>query len=236
MNLRQLIDRWSKTNHLVFGRHCRLCGGAVSDVASLCIACRQDLPTLGDAQCPQCALTAMAGQRCGQCLRVSPAFDRTLALFSYAHPVDALLQRYKYQQRLDLGVTFASLWQERLAGHTLPDLIIPMPLHPTRIKERGFNQSLEIARPLARRLQLPLDARACQRIRHTPPQASLPLKSRVKNMRGAFACNRRFDGLRIALIDDVMTTGASLHELAKVIKAAGATEVECWVVARTLPR
>lgn len=234
--MRQLIDIWSKLNHFVFGCHCRLCGCAVSDAAGLCLACREDLPTLGDAQCPQCALAAIAGQHCGQCLRVSPAFDRTLALFSYAHPMDALLQRYKYQQKLDLGVTFASLWQERLAGRTLPDMIVPMPLHPTRIKERGFNQSLEIARPLARRLHLPLDARACQRTRHTPPQASLPLKARVKNMRGAFACNRRFDGLRIALIDDVMTTGASLHELAKVIKAAGATEVECWVVARTLPR
>ena len=157
-------------------------------------------------------------------------------MFSYDYPVDALLQRYKYQQKLDLAATFAELLAARLSGHVMPDLIIPMPLHPIRLRERGFNQSLEIGKRLAKRLGLQIDAQACLRTRHAPPQASLPLKARVKNMKGAFACQRQLDGLRIALIDDVMTTGASLHELAKTIKAAGAAEVECWVVARTLPK
>jgi ComF family protein len=159
-----------------------------------------------------------------------------LALFSYEYPVDAMLQRYKYQHRLEMAAHFADLMAPYLQGEDLPDLLIPMPLHPTRLKERGFNQSLEIAKQLKKRLAIDLDVTACQRIKLSPPQASLPLKERVKNMKQAFASTRRYDGLRIALIDDVMTTGASLNALAETIKAAGAEHVECWIVARTLPR
>jgi ComF family protein len=163
-------------------------------------------------------------------------FDRTIAVFRYAHPVDAMLQRYKYQHRLHLAEPFADMLIAKLHGRSSPDLIIPMPLHPQRLKERGFNQSLEIARHLATRLQVPLETAAVVRTKLSPPQASLPLKARVKNMKQAFASTRRFDGLRIALVDDVMTTGASLNALAKTIKDAGAEQVECWVIARTLPQ
>jgi ComF family protein len=163
-------------------------------------------------------------------------FDRTIAVFRYAHPVDAMLQRYKYQHRLHLAEPLADMIMEKLQEQSSPDLIIPMPLHPQRLKERGFNQSLEIARHLANRMQLPMEAAAVVRTKFSPPQASLPLKARVKNMKHAFACTRRFDGLRIALVDDVMTTGASLNALAKAIKDAGAEQVECWVLARTLPQ
>ena len=117
-----------------------------------------------------------------------------------------------------------------------PDRIVPMPLHPARLAERGFNQSQEIARLLAHPLQAPIDNTSCKRIKLAPPQASLPLKARIKNMRGAFRCEQPLDGERILLIDDVMTTGASLHALASTVKAAGASHVECWVVARTQPK
>ena len=150
-----------------------------------------------------------------------------------------MLQRYKYGHNLAMADTFANLLMESFAQTSAtppPDLIIPMPLHPQRLKERGFNQSLEIARILAGRLDIRLDVKSCTRIKLSPPQASLPLKERVKSMRGAFRCNESLDGLRIALLDDVMTTGASLNALAKTVKAAGAAHVECWVVARTLPR
>lgn len=147
-----------------------------------------------------------------------------------------MLQRYKYQHRLHLAEPFADMMLETLHEQPSPDLIIPMPLHAIRLRERGFNQSLEIARYLAKRLELPLETAAVVRAKLSPPQASLPLKARVKNVRHAFACTRRFDGLRIALVDDVMTTGASLNALAKAIKDAGAEQVECWVLARTLPQ
>ena len=113
------------------------------------------------------------------------------------------------------------------------DLIIPMPLHPKRLKERGFNQSLEIARLLSRSLKIP-SRHVCERIKFSPPQASLPIKDRVNNMKDAFICNEDLTGQNIILIDDVMTTGASLNALAKAVKAKGASHVECWLIARTL--
>ncbi|WP_334108482.1 ComF family protein [Methylobacillus sp.] len=116
----------------------------------------------------------------------------------------------------------------------LPDCIIPMPLHPQRIKERGFNQSVEIARIVSKQLSMPVNLHACKRVKPTPPQASLPYKQRIRNMHGAFACTADLQGKRIVLLDDVMTTGASLNALAKTVKDAGASHVECWVIARTI--
>lgn len=232
---------------MLFGQRCLLCATPHRERFGLCQACDSDLPRLSASHCPQCALPSpqnhhsATAQVCGHCLQSPPAFDRTRALFSYEHPVDAMLQRYKYQHKLHMAEHFASriaqaLTEPARTAQALPDLMIPMPLHPKRLSERGYNQSLEIARQLHKTLALPFDATSCTRTRLTPPQASLPLKARVKNMKDAFSCARRFDGLRIALIDDVMTTGASLNALAKTIKAAGAAQVECWVIARTLPK
>lgn len=146
---------------------------------------------------------------------------------------------------LHLADALASLLHKKIlhenkpSSHTLTrkiDLLIPMPMHSTRLKERGFNQALELARIVAKNMQLQLDYTACQRTKLTPPQASLPLKERIKNIRGVFDCQKSLQGLNIAIVDDVMTTGASLNELAKTLKQAGASHVECWVIARTLPK
>ena len=115
------------------------------------------------------------------------------------------------------------------------DLIIPAPLAPRRLAERGYNQAHELARALARRRHLPLDPQAVTRPRHAPPQAELPWKERAKNIRGAYTSTRRFDGLSVLVVDDVMTTGSTLGELAKVLKKAGAARVTNLVLARTLP-
>ena len=112
---------------------------------------------------------------------------------------------------------------------------MPMPMHPQRLKERGFNQALEIAKVLGKNHKEKLDYKSVIRQTLTPPQASLPLKERVKNIKGAFKVNADLADKRIAIVDDVMTTGASLNELAKTLKKAGAAHVECWVIARTLP-
>jgi ComF family protein len=214
-----------------------LCADGNGGDLAICKDCLNDMPWQQASACPQCALPSYDSQRCGNCLQSPPAFDSTRALFRYDYPLDAMLQRYKYQQTLQLAQTFSHLMCARLndaANHY--DRIIPMPLHPKRLAERGFNQSLEIAKLLAKSLHIGLDTHSCSRIKFTPPQASLPLKTRIKNMRGAFRCQEDLNEQRILLLDDVMTTGASLHALASTVKSAGASHVECWVVARTLAK
>jgi len=218
---------------------CLLCG-AQSDDAPLCSPCRDELPRLARG-CPQCAMPNPLGEVCGSCLRHPPQFDATVAAWRYAHPVDRLVQALKFHGRLALARYFAealgSLANQR-PGEQI-DIVIPMPLHPGRIAERGFNQAAEIVRHLpgtllAAKMQPVLALRGASRIRRTLPQADLPLDARSRNVRGAFACSIDLCGARVAVVDDVMTTGATLGELAKVLKRAGASRVENWVVARTL--
>jgi ComF family protein len=213
---------------------CLLCGGnAGSD--RLCEGCLDDLPWHRMPHCPQCALPTPNGQLCGACIKRPPAFDRTRAALSYFFPVDQLIQRLKYNGRLAAAPVLGELLARHVESAPRPDLLIPMPLHPSRIRERGFNHASEIGRYIARNLDLPLATTHCQRIRDTPPQVALAYEARRRNVRGAFICKGDFAGRRIALIDDVMTTGTSLDELSKTLKQAGASEVEAWVVARTLP-
>ena len=141
----------------------------------------------------------------------------------------------KYGEKLALANAFAKKLTLRVEKNNLPNLIIPMPLHPARLKERGFNQSLLLAEKIAHELNIKHFPNACQRVRDTPSQSSLKWKERDKNVRDAFCCDVDLTGKRIALVDDVMTTGASLNALAKVIKKAGATHIETWIIARTLP-
>lgn len=212
---------------------CAICGGR-SLGSPICGACHDTLPHLSAPRCPVCAQPTPLGEVCGACLKHPPAFVHTVAAFRYAAPLDSLVQRFKYGGELALAGFFADSLAAMLKDHPPPDLLIPLPLHPDRTRERGFNQAVEIAKPLARRLNLPLDYLACRRVRATSPQAGLPLKERRRNIRGAFACDGRLAGKRVALLDDVMTSGASLDELAKAARRAGAAEVSVWVVARAV--
>ncbi len=234
------MNNWLKYNQLsnytrwptsIFRQNCTLCDAPIHSELSLCADCIHDLPPAPSLSCPQCGLSTQ-GDICGKCIKEPPHYDATYALLTYAFPVDALLQQYKYNNALYLSQTFAKLLSTKLADNDI-DMMIAMPLHATRIKERGFNQSLELAKIIAKQYDITLDSTSCNRIKNTPPQASLPLKHRLKNMRGAFECNQSLIGQHIALIDDVMTTGSSLNELAKTIKKAGARKVSCYVVART---
>ncbi len=148
-----------------------------------------------------------------------------------------MMQAYKYGDKLNLGQFFGQMLAETVSAEKL-DIIMPMPMHRVRLKERGYNQALEIAKVLAKTQHKKLDYRSVERQKLTPAQASLPLKDRVKNIKGVFKVNvvENIKNKRIAIVDDVMTTGASLNELAKTLKQAGASHVECWVVARTLPK
>jgi ComF family protein len=213
---------------------CLLCG-ATSGSTPLCAACADDLPRLPALHCPQCALPTPHGERCGRCLAKPPHYDATFATFIYDFPLNKLVQSFKYAHRLSIG---AWLGQQLLASarQCNADLIMPLPLHPRRLAERGFNQSLELARPISAETGWPIDYQSCSRIRHTPAQAELPWRERTKNIRGAFHCNTDLAGRNIAIVDDVMTTGASLNECARTLKLHGAAQVSLLVVARALPK
>ena len=222
----------------LFGGRCYLCRGT-SGRAVLCAACAADLPQLPVARCPRCALPAADGLTCGRCLANPPAFDATVAAFAYAFPANVLVQGLKFRGELALAPLLGAALAREIAaaGDAAPhaDLILPVPLHPTRLVQRGYNQSMEIARTLANALGLPVDTDACARLRDTPAQVELPWKARVGNVRGAFSCRRSLDATVVAVVDDVMTTGATLGELAATLKQFGARRVVNWVVTRTLP-
>ncbi len=213
---------------------CLLCGANATSRA-LCAGCHTDLPWHSQPHCPQCATPTPDGQVCGACLKHPPAFDRTVAALTYFFPLDRLIPRLKYHGQLAIAPVLGDLLALAAANSPKPDRLVAMPLHAARIRERGFNHATEIARVTARRLALPLDAGLCQRIRDTPPQMGLKHDARRRNVRGAFSCSGNVVGQHIALVDDVMTTGTSLDELAATLKRAGAREVSCWVAARALP-
>ena len=212
---------------------CLLCA-ADSGASLLCQACENDLPRLPAARCPRCALPTPLGEVCGRCLSHPPHFDAGTAVYRYAFPIDKLVQSFKYGHRLALGSYFGRQLAA-LPGSACADLIIPVPLHPLRLRARGFNQALELARPVSKAWRIPIDRQSCRRIRHTPAQADLPWRERAGNVRGAFQCATDFTGQRLLLVDDVMTTGASLDELARVVRLRGAERVTLLVVARALP-
>lgn len=223
------------TMQRVIAPSCLLCAGP-SAGALLCVQCDADLPPLASEHCmlcDNCAVPITAGMRCGACLSHAPAYDHVCAPFTYAFPVDALVQALKYRGMLAIAPVFGSAIARSLDER--PDVIVPMPLADARLRERGFNQAQEIARHLAKITGIPLRPRACRKVRDTQPQAALPWKERAKNVRKAFVCDEDFTGKHVAVVDDVMTTGATLNELARNLKQAGAVRVTGLVVARTLP-
>ncbi len=200
-----------------------------------CRACDASLPYLDAPHCPICALPTPSGEVCGHCLKDTPLFTLTTAVFAYSYPLDKLVLAMKYGEQLALANAFAEKLALRIGRNDLPDCIIPMPLHPARLRGRGFNQSALLASTVARRLGVDVLTTGCERVRDTPAQSSLPWKERRKNVRNAFRCNVDLSEKRVALVDDVLTTGASLNALANSVKKSGASEVHAWVVARTLP-
>ena len=172
-------------------------------------------------------------------MRTPPHFDGAIAAVDYIHPWDRLISDFKYRGGLDLSVALCDLLLAEHQRHAVeaPDCLMPVPMAAQRWRERGYNQSWELARRCARRLGVRADPHGLLRIRETPFQLSLPRNRRLANVRGAFAVEpaRRADlaGCRIALVDDVMTTQATADELSRVLLEAGASSVQVWVVART---
>jgi len=217
--------------NLAFGGSCYLCRGAAGGL--LCAACDADLPRLAGPLCPRCALASPAGEICGRCLARPPAYDATVAALAYAFPADVLVQALKFRGELALAPLLGAQLAARLERAARVDCVLPVPLSAARLRARGFNQALEIARHAARAAGARLAPRLAERSRDTASQMDLPHAERAQNVRGAFRCDRALEGATVALVDDVMTTGATLHELAATLKRAGAARVVNWVVART---
>lgn len=218
---------------------CALCGAVQSEV--VCAACAE-IALQPTPRCPRCASPGdvrglgLACHACLACVDDDP-LDATLTLGDYAGPLDTLVLRLKFGAALPLAEWIAARLADRLcaASDTIPDVLVPVPLSPQRLAARGFNQAWEIARPLSRRLDIRADATLLARRRDTVTQRTLDLPARRANLRDAFAVrhHERLDGLHIGLVDDVMTTGATLREAARVLKAHGASRVTALPALRT---
>ena len=230
-----MLYRWAIK--ALYPPSCLLCGMEGARGLELCATCFGELPW-NRRPCPLCAAPLPPDaeeQLCGNCLKTLPAWDEAKSPLSYAYPVDKLIQRFKFDGDLPTGRLLGELLADYLAaGGERPDCIIPVPLHPSRLKERGFNQAVELARPVAKRLKIPVRLDICERVRATAVQSKLDAVERKKNLRDAFAMKRSVDGLHVALLDDVVTTGVTAQVLTTALKDAGAKRITLWSVARAI--
>jgi ComF family protein len=215
---------------------CVLCGAEGHRGLDLCPGCLADLPHNLDC-CRRCALPLPAGGDglCGECSRRPPPFSLCRTAFVYEDPVPMLVGGAKFRSRLNLARLLGqclALAVER-SGDEPPGLIVPVPLHPARLRERGYNQALEVARPVSWALNVPIDAQCCARAQATSPQAGLEKAARRRNVRGVFTVLRPPAAHHVAILDDVITTGSTAAELTRVLLRAGVERVDLWAVART---
>lgn len=219
---------------------CPVCGRLGRAGEFLCADCARSLAPRPEGRCPGCgAWFADPGQPamlCGECRLVPRPWDRLHVHAPYAGVLRELILRYKFEGDLGLGrlLQELTLAAYRPDGDPAPERIVPVPLHPRRLLWRGYNQSLELARLLSRRTGLPIDRRALRRVRPTTPQIRVPGHRRRENIRGAFAADpERVGGRRVLLVDDVLTTGATLEECCLALRAAGADRVEVLALSKT---
>ena len=239
----KLKQAWQNAIAALIPNSCALCHLDSSDV--VCSECQLAYFRAEQQRCLQCALPlppASASPRCGDCLSKPPAFDRTVTVCDYAAPQDLLLLSLKFGHQLALAPWFARMLRDSILqqqGNELPDLLCAVPLGARRLAERGFNQAWEITRPLSKHLGIPGDVTILQRSRDTAMQSGLPTAARARNVKHAF-CLVQHDmdsvrDLHLGIVDDVMTTGMTMHEIATMLKRHGAAKVTAYVFARTLP-
>jgi ComF family protein len=239
------LNNWLKKN-----QNCLLCEDQALHSRGwiFCSPCLAYLPWLTQA-CVQCGINLSGDQKkCASCLMTPPYFDHTVAIFAYEHPISKMLIQYKYHGQLFYLPTFSDMLALKILAsykqnlRQLPEIILPVPLSLARLKTRGFNQSLELAKYLSKMLGVPYHAHVLKRSRDTPKQVGLSLKQRQANLKNAFdfvdvnKIRHFVKNKHIALVDDVFTTGATSEALSKQLKEAGASSVDIWVVARTLAR
>ena len=225
-------------------KHCYLCKQTIYKSLPICDACHADLPWNNKA-CSTCALPLPALTKptqtivCGQCLNNEPNYSQCVSLFTYTFPINTLISDFKYNKRRHFGKLMAKMLAIKIAEGLenkiipKPDILIPVPLHINRFDTHGFNQSEDICTDLSKHLKTPVDRKSLQRTINTPSQTALSKKERQKNLQQAFQIQKAFNGEVIALVDDVITTGATIEHLSALLLNAGAKEVIVWSLART---
>ncbi len=218
---------------------CLYCNGKGEDGLDLCRRCYENLPWITHA-CMRCAspLSGASAAVCGACSNRDLYFDSALAPLLFDQFVRDAVYQFKFSNKLNYGILLARLLERHIRKQdlTAPDVLLPVPLHRRRLRKRGFNQALQIARTLNKSLNSSISFKDVRRIRETHAQMELPAAERYANVRNAFALRTSkplFKGKCVAVIDDVMTTGSTVNELAKCVKKAGAEKVHVWCVART---
>lgn len=236
----ELVYNWIKViQNSVYPNICLICGAKGEQGLNLCLGCYSDLPW-NTICCHQCALPLTSTNKqlfqCGECLQQPPPFDRSLSPLIYNKAISRLISEFKFSGKLYNGELLSHLLATHIEqkGQQLPSLIIPVPLHRTRLQKRGYNQALELARPLSRRFGIPIAQDIVMRSRATLPQSSLEKKARYQNIRGSFEVRKQLAFAHVVIVDDVITTGATVAELALTLKRAGVERVDAWSVARTL--
>lgn len=205
----------------IFPPLCLLCGAAGTKI-DICSDCRNDLPWMQQREK----------------LELPEISTQIISAFHYTTPIDSLIINLKFNQKIVYAALLGELFADYLFARQiiLPELIIPVPLHSNRLRQRGYNQAVELARPIAHRRKIPLVLRACQRIRATLAQTQLDATARKNNVENAFAINRAgyelIHGKRIAIFDDVITTGYTMQAIARVVRHAGARDIQIWSLAR----
>ncbi|QVM91057.1 ComF family protein [Pseudomonas entomophila] len=234
-NIKSLVYKCINNNHA-----CLLCDEPARQPHPLCVACESELPWLGE-QCLRCALPlSLDGLTCASCSRRPPAYSQVVAAWHYGFPVDTLISRFKHHSQWPLGRLMAQLLGHAVEhchgmGLPRPDRLLPVPLARRRLRQRGFNQAAMLCRWLSRQLELPWDEHLLERTRDTPAQQALGASARQRNLRQAFALSpgTEVEGLHLAVVDDVMTTGATAQAIAALLRKAGARRVDIYCLART---
>jgi ComF family protein len=224
---------WRRLLGMVLPPRCLLCDAPGEGDLDLCAACAAELPRNASC-CARCAEPlSLPAALCGRCQQHPPPWDAAWAPFRYDWPLDRLETRFKFAGNLACGRTLSRLWCDVSPPPEWPQAIVPVPLHVSRLRHRGYNQALELARPLAHALGIELQADALLRLRATEAQTELDAVARRRNVHDAFALREGASlPLHVAVLDDVMTTGATLAECARVLKRAGVTRVDAWALAR----
>jgi len=223
----------------VYPPRCVLCGSSGFNDMDICSSCYRALPWI-QSMCAQCAipLAEVSGGNliCGHCLQKPPVFDHSISLFCYQNDAIKLIHQLKFNEKLANARLLGSLLVGAIQKNNteLPECILPVPLYQNRLRQRGFNQSIELARPIHKAFNIPVNVRSLARVRDTPSQTGLDKKQRRKNMRGAFEIARPLNAQHVAIVDDVVTTTSTVNELARLLKRAGVRRVDVWSIARAV--
>ena len=239
INISILLKQINKViTHCLFPYQCILCNDKANRELDLCIECEKSLPWLKNV-CFYCAspLGFTTQSACGACLKKPLPFYKLCVLFSYTETIKKMVIGLKFQKRLIYAHILGTLLAEKISPQyqteKLPDVIIPAPLHRSRLYERGFNQAIELARPISKKLNIPIEYKRCKRLVNTAAQSKLPANQRADNVKNAFVAHQDLAYKHIALLDDVMTTGHTLIEMSRALYYVGVKRIDVWCCART---